>query len=152
MTRLRQMMLDELERRNYTQNTKRAYLHAVADFARHFHRSPEQLRLDPIRDHQVHLFRTRRLKANSVTVHLAALRSVFVAVLKRHWPVDDTPYPKKPDTLPVVLSQQEVTRLIEAALTPLHKLLSQGARRTLRRLRRRPRLITAFWKQASLFA
>jgi Phage integrase, N-terminal SAM-like domain len=90
MTRLRQMMPDELERRNYTQNTKRAYLHAVADFARHFHRSPEQLGLDHIRDYQVHLFRTRRLKANSVTVHLAALRFVFVAVLKRRWPVDDT--------------------------------------------------------------
>ena len=123
MTRLREMMLDELERRNYTQNTKRAYLHAVADFARHFDRSPEQLGLDHIRDYQVHLFRTRRLKANSVTVHLAALRFVFVAVLKRHWSVADTPYPKKPDTLPVVLSQEEVTRLIEAALTPLHRLI-----------------------------
>ena len=44
-------MLDELERRNFTQNTKRVYLHAVADFARHFHRSPEQLGLDHIRDY-----------------------------------------------------------------------------------------------------
>ncbi len=135
MTRLRQMMLDELERRNYTQNTKRAYLHAVADFARHFRCSPEQLGLDHIRDYQVHLFRNRRLKANRVTVHLAALRFVFVAVLKRHWPVADTPYPKKPDTLPVVLSQEEMTRLIEAALTPLHRLIlmtlyATGLRRT----------------------
>ena len=116
-------MLDELERRNFTQNTKRVYLHAVADFARHFHRSPEQLGLDHIRDYQVHLFRTRRLKASSVTVYLAALRFVFVCVLKRQWPVADTPYPKKPETLPVVLSQEEVTRLIEAALTPLHRLI-----------------------------
>jgi integrase/recombinase XerD len=135
MTRLRQMMLDELERRNYTQNTKRAYLHAVADFARHFRRSPEQLGLDHVRDYQVHLFRTRRLKANSVTVHLAALRFVFVAVLKRQWPVTDTPYPKKPDTLPAVLSQEEVSRLIGAAVTPVHRLIlmtlyATGLRRT----------------------
>ena len=44
MTRLRKMMLEELERRNYSQATTRCYLRAVADFARHFRRSPDQLR------------------------------------------------------------------------------------------------------------
>jgi site-specific recombinase XerD len=135
MTRLRQMMLDELERRNYTQNTKRAYLQAVADFARHFHRSPEQLGLDHIRDYQVHLFRARKLKPNSVGVHVAALRFIFVAVLRRQWTVTDTPYPKKAATLPVVLSQEEVARLIEAAVSPIHRLIlmtlyATGLRRT----------------------
>ncbi len=43
MTHLRQLMLDELERRNYSPNTVRSYLHAVETFARHFRRSPEQL-------------------------------------------------------------------------------------------------------------
>ncbi len=123
MTRLRQMMLDELERRNYTQNTRRAYLHAVADFARHFHRAPDQLGLDHIRDYQAYLFRSRHLKANSVSVHLAALRFMFVAVLKRQWAVTDTPYPRKPDTLPAVLSQDEVRQLIEAARTPIHRVI-----------------------------
>jgi integrase len=42
-------------------------------------------------------------------------------VLKRPWTVADTPYPKRPDKLPVVLSQDEVARLIDAALTPLHR-------------------------------
>lgn len=123
MTRLRQMMLDELERRNYTQNTRRAYLHVVADFARHFRCSPEQLGLEHIRDYQVHLFRVRKLKPNSVTVHLAGLRFLFVTVLKRPWTVADTPYPKRPDTLPLVLSQEEVVQLIRAALTPVHRLI-----------------------------
>lgn len=135
MTRLRQMMLDELERRNYTQNTQRAYLCAVADFARHFHRSPDQLGIEHIRDYQVHLFRVRKLKPNSVTVYLAALRFLFVTVLKRHWAVADTPYPKRPDTLPLVLSQEEVTQLINAAVSPVHRLIlmtlyATGLRRT----------------------
>jgi integrase/recombinase XerD len=123
MTRLRKMMLDELERRNYSQTTRRAYLRGVQDFARHFHRSPDQLGLDHIRDYQVHLFRVRKLKPASVAVRLAALRFLFVAVLKRPWSVADTPYPKRPDTLPCVLSQEEVTRLIEAALTPVHRIV-----------------------------
>jgi integrase/recombinase XerD len=123
MTRLRKLMLDELERRNYTQSTRRAYLLGVTDFARHFHRSPDQLGLDHIRDYQVYLLRDRKLKPNTVVVRLAALRFLFVQVLKRPWTVVDTPYPKHPDTLPTVLSQEEVARLIDAALTPLHRVV-----------------------------
>ena len=52
MTRLRQLMLDELERRNYSKNTRRVYLHAVAELARHFHRSPDRLGLDHVREYQ----------------------------------------------------------------------------------------------------
>jgi site-specific recombinase XerD len=116
-------MLDELERRNYTQTTRRAYLLGVTDFARHFHRSPDQLGLDHVRDYQVHLLRERKLKPNTVVVRLAALRFLFVQVLKRPWTVAETPYPKHPDALPTVLSQEEVARLIDAALTPLHKVV-----------------------------
>ena len=123
MTRLRQMMLDELERRNYSQTTRRAYLGSIEDFARHFHRSPDELGLDHIRDYQVHLFRVRKVKAATVAMRLAALRSLFVAVLKRPWTVTDTPYPKRPDILPSVLSQDEVARLIDAALTPVHRIV-----------------------------
>ena len=123
MTRLRQLMLDELERRNYSQTTRRAYLLGVEQFARHFRRSPDQLGLDQVRDYQVYLFRVRKLQPASIAVRLAALRFLYVSVLKRPWTVADTPYPKRPDTLPTVLSQEEVARLIDAALTPLHRLV-----------------------------
>ena len=117
MTRLRQMMLDELERRNYSKNTGRVYLHAVTDLARHFHRSPDQLGLDHVRDYQVHLSRVRKLKPNSIRAYVEGLRFLFVHVLKRRWTVADLPYPKRPHTLPLVLSHQEVAQLINAAAT-----------------------------------
>lgn len=123
MTRLRKLMLDELERRNYSQATRRAYLRGVEDFALHFHRPPDRLGLEHIREYQVHLFRVRKLKPATVTVRLAALRFLFVSVLKRRWTVSETPYPKRPDTLPTVLSQDEVARLIDGALTPLHRIV-----------------------------
>lgn len=106
MTRLRKMMLDELERRNYTQSTRRAYLSGVEQFAKHFGQSPDRLGLNHIRYYQAYLFRVRKLRSNSVCVRLAALRFLFVAVLKRRWTVDDTPYPKHPDQLPVILTQE----------------------------------------------
>jgi len=135
MTRLRNMMLDELERRNYTQTTRRAYLFGVADFANHFGQHPDQLGLEHIREYQAHLFRVRKLTPATVSVRVAALRFLFAQVLKRPWTTADMPYPKQPDSLPLVLSQEEVARLIEGAATPLHRvvlmvLYGAGLRRT----------------------
>ena len=127
-------MLDELERRNYSQTTRRAYLVAIEQFAKHFGRSPDRLGLDHIRDFQTYLFRDRKLKPATVAVRTAALRFLFVTVLKRRWTVAETPYPKHGQTLPTVLTQDEVARLIDAAATPLHRIVlmllySTGLRR-----------------------
>ena len=54
MTRLRQMMLEELQRRNYSQLTIESYLHAVEDFARYFGQSPDQLNQEHIRQYHLH--------------------------------------------------------------------------------------------------
>jgi len=123
MTRLRQMMLEELERRNYSEGTTRCYLRAVADFARYFRRSPDQLSPAHVREYQAYLFRERKLDASTVTQQLAALRFFFVKTLKKRWTVDETPYPKKVRRLPTVLSQEEVARLINAAPTPFYRIL-----------------------------
>lgn len=123
MTDLRKLMLEELERRNYSQATVRAYLAAVEDFARYFHRRPDQLSPDHIRQYQAYLFRERKLTANSVTQRLGALRFFYIKTLKQSWSVELTPYPKKVLRLPSILSQEEVTRLIEAAHTPFQRIL-----------------------------
>ena len=49
MTQLRKMMLEELQRRNYSKTTVNAYLKMVESFANHFHRSPDQLGPEEIR-------------------------------------------------------------------------------------------------------
>ncbi len=123
MTDLRKLMLEELERRNYSQATVRAYVAAVEDFARYFHRRPDQLGPDHIRQYQAYLFRERKLTANSVTQRLGALRFFYIKTLKQSWSVELTPYPKKVLRLPSILSQEEVARLIEAAHTPFQRIL-----------------------------
>lgn len=123
MTRLRKTMLEELERRNYSQSTTRAYIHTVEDFARYFKRPPDQLGPEHIREYQAQLFSTRKLAANTVIQRLAALRFFFVYTLKKPWSVAETPYPKKVVHLPAILSQDEVARLIDAAYTPYHRVL-----------------------------
>ena len=123
MTRLRKMMLEELQRRNFSEDTIRHYIHTVEDFARHFNRPPDRLGLRHIREYQAQLFQKRKLSSGSVTNHLAALRFFYIQTLKKAWSVAETPYPKKNHHLPAILSQEEVARLIDAAGTPFHRTL-----------------------------
>jgi integrase/recombinase XerD len=78
VTHLRQKMLDELQRRNYSQNTVYTYLHAVEDFSRYFHRSPDRLGPDHIRQYQAYLFRERKLQPGTIACCTAALRFLYV--------------------------------------------------------------------------
>src|SRR6266568_197966 len=123
MTRLRKMMLEELQRRNFSEDTIRHYIHTVEDFARHFNRPPDRLGLRHIREYQAQLFQKRKLSSGTVTNRLAALRFFYIKTLKKAWSVAETPYPKKNHHLPAILSQEEVARLINAAGTPFHRAL-----------------------------
>ena len=120
VTHLRQLTLDEIARRNYSEGTTRAYLRTIADFARYFHRPPDQLGPDEIREYTAHLFRDRKLSDNTVNQMIGALRFFFIKTLKRPWHGDEMPYPKKRIHLPVIWSPEEVSQLIESALTPFH--------------------------------
>ena len=115
MTHLRQKMLDELQRRNYSQNTVYTYLHAVEEFSRYFHRSPDRLGPDHIRQYQAYLFRERKLQAGTITCCTAALRFLYVKTLRRPYLPEHIPFPKCPRKLPVVLSPEEVQRVIDSA-------------------------------------
>ena len=133
MTRLRKMMLEELQRRNYSAATIRCYIRTVEEFSRRFHSSPDRLGPRHIREYQAELFQKGK-SPSTVTQRLAALRFFYVKTLKRVWSIADTPYPKKAIHLPTILSQEEVARLIDAASTPFHRLLlmmlyATGARR-----------------------
>jgi len=77
------MMLEELERRNYSDRTKECYLHAVEDFSRYFNMTPDRLGPEHIRQFQAHLFTDRKLAPNTVNQRLAALRFFYVNDLGR---------------------------------------------------------------------
>jgi len=136
MTRLRQRMLDDLRRRNYSPDTIRGYIRAVQQFAEYFGRSPEQMGAEELRRYQIHLLHERKLALGTVENCISALRFLYKKTLKRRdLAFDDLPFPRQPRTLPTVLSQDEVTRLIEAAPNRMHRMLlmvlyATGMRRT----------------------
>ena len=134
MTRLRQMMLEDLQRRNYARTTIKNYLSTVEEFAKHFDRPPDQLGLDEIRTYQAYLLKERKMGVRTVGLHTAGLRFFFCKTLRRNYPVEEFPYPKKPRELPIILTQEEAVRLIESASNLFHRamlmtLYSTGMRR-----------------------
>jgi len=123
VTHLRKMMLEELQRRNYSEITTRKYLQYVTAFARHFGKPPDQLGPNELRSYQAYLLRERKVTPGTAVNCVAALRFFFIKTLKRYQYREFLPYPKDRRRLPTVLSREEVSRLINAAGTLFRRTL-----------------------------
>ena len=123
MTALRKRMLEELQRRRYSSQTIRLYLSAVHHFANYFGKRPDQLGPEHLRQYQLYLLNERKLAVGSVIARTSALRFFFLKVLRRSYREVDLVYPKRPERLPVILSEEEVARLIESASTSYHRVI-----------------------------
>ena len=134
VTQLRQRVLEELERRNYSQTTAQSYVAAIRRFAEYFRRSPEELDPTHIRQYQIQLAE-RKLRPHTVAVETSALRFLYNKVLRRRYALEDIPMPRRHRrSIPLILSPDEVVRLIDAApnlryRTILMTLYSTGMRR-----------------------
>jgi len=122
MTPLRQRMLEDMQIRNLSLNTQRAYTESVARYARYFHRSPAALGPDEIRTYLVYLACERKLAPSSLEIAVCALRFLYTVTLKKAWPIDKViPAPKKPRPLPIVLSPEEVLHFLDCVPTLEHR-------------------------------
>jgi len=115
-------MTEELQRRNYSQATIQSYVMAVKEFEEYRGKSPALPGAEDVRRYQLYLINEKKLMPQTVIVRMSALRFFYWKALKRRdLYSDDLPIPKRPKKLPVVLSREEVTRLIEAASSLLHR-------------------------------
>jgi site-specific recombinase XerD len=113
MTNLRRKMLEELQLRNYSPHTQRAYIRWVAEFAQHFKATPDQLSPDHIRAYQLFLVQRKKLAWSSSNQAVCALRFFYHDVLHRKWMIEHIPYPRHEQKLPVVLSPAAVVALFQ---------------------------------------
>jgi integrase/recombinase XerD len=123
MTALRTRMIQDMQIRNYSPNTIEAYVRHVALFARHFGRSPTELGPGDVRTFQVHLVHERKVGWGTFNQTVCALRFLYRTTLQKDWAIAHIPYAKQPKKLPVVLSQEEVRRVLEAIKNEKHRLL-----------------------------
>ena len=105
MTRLRQKFIEDLEVRNYSPSTIRAYVRHVAVFAKYFSQSPDRLGREQIHHYQLYLVRECKLATPTVSQIVAGLRFFYETTLGRKWISEHIPYPRHERRLPCVLAR-----------------------------------------------
>jgi site-specific recombinase XerD len=109
--------------RNMAPNTMLCYLKQVSYLARYFDRSPDQLGPEDIRRYQLYLAKERKVSVSSRMVAATALRFLYSVTLKRDRVLEMIPNPRPEHRLPVILSPEEVLRLLEAAPSFSHRVI-----------------------------
>ena len=126
MTVLRQRLIEDLRIRNYSPRTVEAYVAAVAKFAKHFKKAPDQLGSEEVRAFQLHLLRTKTSWSQFNQI-VCGLRFFYRVTLQQPDMVTMLPYGKKPKRMPVVLSVEEVAELLAATRPGQERVLLQTA-------------------------
>lgn len=120
-TPLRQRMIDDLKLRNRSPRTIETYVSHVARFALFHGRSPHLLGPEEVRLYQLHL-RDSGTSWSVFNQAVCALKFLYGVTLRVSWAVTHVPYGRKPRKLPVVLSQEEVVRLLDKVHNAVHRM------------------------------
>ena len=121
MGKLHDQMRDDLLLKAYSPSTLRSYLGCVHHFVRYYLRSPQDMGGQEVRDFLLHLVRDRKASPATQDMYVNALKFLYTVTLKRPEVVKDISHPKRPQTLPVILSPEEVLRIFEAIRSVKYK-------------------------------
>ena len=113
MTPLRKRMIEDMCLRNFAGTTQRSYIHYVAEFAKYFKRSPEELDLEAVRQYQLYLTQERKLSPQSVNTFVSAVQFLYLVTLEMPWDKHAFPRARLEEKLPVVLAPDEVQRFLD---------------------------------------
>jgi integrase/recombinase XerD len=121
MTLLRQRMLEDLRIRNYAPTTVECYVRSVAEFAKHFHKAPDQLGPEEVRSWQLFLLNEKRVKPSTYVQAICGLRFFYSHTLNRKVDIERIPLPRREKRLPLILSREEVKALMTAPKNLAHR-------------------------------
>ncbi|GGC76489.1 tyrosine-type recombinase/integrase [Marinobacter halophilus] len=123
MTPLRQTMIQAMCQHGFSPQTQKSYLYVVADLARYYRRSPDQLQVEDLQTYFNYLVQERSLAPASCRLYLHGIRFLYLQVL--HWADFDVNLvlPKRPQRIPELLTRQDVARILETIKNPKHRAL-----------------------------
>lgn len=119
MTKLRQRMIEDMQLRGLSELTQEAYVRAVRQLAEYYSKPPDHITEEEIRQYFLYLANEKQVARSTATVALCAIKFLYEFTLKREWPTLHLVRPRKERKLPVVLSREEVRRVL-GCLRRLH--------------------------------
>jgi integrase/recombinase XerD len=121
MTPLRQRMIEDMQLAGYSARTQEAYVGAVRQVFDYFQCTPGQLTEEHVREYFLYLANERKVSRPTATIALCGVKFFFERTLKRQWTALDLIRPRPEKKLPVVLSREEVRRILEQVHTPVYR-------------------------------
>ena len=112
MTVLREKMVEDMQLRGFAIRTQEAYLSAVRQLAKHYHKPPDQINEEELRQYFLFLKNEKHAARNTCTIALCGIKFFFERTLGREWKTFEFLRPLKEKKLPVVLSVSEVGRVL----------------------------------------
>jgi len=114
-------MLEDLRIRNYAPTTVAAYVRGVAEFAKHFNTPPDRLGPEQIREYQIFLVHEKGVSWPTYIQTICGLRFFYTNTLHQQVSIEHIPLPRMEKKLPVILSREEVTAILEAPKNLSHR-------------------------------
>ena len=121
MTELRKRMIESLQLRGLSARTQESYVRAVRQLAEHYHRSPDLITEEELRQYFLHLKNTKRYSRNTMTIAICGIRCFYKDTLSRDWKIFGIVRPAPEKKLPVILSREEVRRILSLIRLPRYR-------------------------------
>src|SRR5713101_1326184 len=121
MTPLRRRMLEDMQLRGFSARTQECYAAAVRQLSEHYHRSPDQLTEEDLRQYFLYLANEKKVARATTTIALCAIRFFYEQTLKQSWTTLRFVRPAREKKLPVVLSREEVRRILAEVRIPVYR-------------------------------
>lgn len=112
MTPLRSRMTEDMQLHGYSPSTQQVYLGSIARLAKHYHKSPELISEEELRQYFLDLTCIQKVSRATATIALCAIKFLFQTTLQRSWPSLNLMRPPQMQKLPVVLSKEEVSSIL----------------------------------------
>jgi site-specific recombinase XerD len=114
-------MIEDMQLRGFSARTQECYVRSVAQLAGHFHRSPDQLSEEELRQYFLYLANEKKVARATATIALCGIKFFFEQTVHKDWPTLRFVRPPREKKLPVVLSRGEVRRILAEVRIPVYR-------------------------------
>lgn len=127
MGAIRDKMTADLDLRGFAATTKTEYLRCAKNFVAHHHRSPMELGEPEVREFLLDLVNEQEAGSATHRMHVAAIKFLYVTTLERPEVVAKIPWPKRSQTLPDILTGEELEQLFQQIASIKHRAILMTA-------------------------
>jgi len=121
MTELRKRMIESLQLRGMSERTQEAYVRAVRQLADHYHKSPDLVTEEELRQYFLYIKNVKKYSRPTTTIALCGIKFFFERTLGKQWTTFELIRPAKEKKLPTILSVEEVRKILGCIRLPRYR-------------------------------